>query len=351
MTMQRSDTKEWFTRQPSTVHHQTVDFRGTQKEVEILDFLGGATEHYTHSFGRQWTKYRQVQIDRFNGTQASYEHLNAFTLGNPDVLRGKTILEIGSGAGRFTDYLVDFGKEVITVDPSAIRSNVALGAPNLVAVRADLFDVPVRRDKIDVVFCRGVTQHTGNPRRAITRLFDYVKPGGLVLFDVYHFKWFTPLCLKYWIRPFTRNMPVERFIPIAERWVPRLMRFKQSYVIPLLGAGKLGSNIANQLVPIADYSNRTELGSWERRVEWSMLDTVDMYTPRYDQPMTWNAIMRALREVDAQGIEGDHGTFCFKAYAPQSGATNSRRRAVPAFQEVDNKERFLDALAVERTRS
>jgi hypothetical protein len=112
-------------------------------------------------------------------------------------------------------------------------------------------------------------------------------------------------------------MPVETFVPIAERWVPRLMRFKQRFVTPLLGPGKLGSNIANQLVPIADYSNQAELGSWERRVEWSILDTVDMYTPRYDQPMTWNGIMRALREADAQDIEGDHGNFCFKAYAPK----------------------------------
>lgn len=306
----------WFTRAPVSLRRQITEFRGARRDVEIVDFLGAANDHYARSFGTQWAKYRHVQIDRFNGTQASLRHLTAFTLGNPEILRGKTILEIGSGAGRFTDYLVDLGRSVITVDPSAIGDNVALGAPNLTAVRADLFDVPVRRETIDIVFCRGVVQHTADPRRAITRLFDYVKPGGLVLFDVYPLKWFTPLTTKYWLRPFTRNIAAETFIPFAEKWVPRLLRFKRRFVTPLLPRGRLGSNIANQIVPVADFIGVIELGSWDRQVEWSVLDTVDMYTPRYDRPMTWRSVMKALRDAGARDIRGDRSSFCFQATAP-----------------------------------
>jgi SAM-dependent methyltransferase len=307
----------WFTRAPVVVRRQAVTFRNLSKEIEIFDYLDGDARHYTGSFGTQWAKYRNVQIDRFNGTQASYRHLEMFTQGNLNVLKGQTVLEIGSGAGRFTDYLVDIAGQVLTVDPSAIYSNVALGAANLVAVRADLFDVPVRREKIDVVFCRGVTQHTSDTRKAVIRLFDYVKPGGRVLFDVYALKWFTPFCTKYWLRPFTRHLPTERFIPWAERWVPRLLKFKRRFVEKILPRNKLGINIANQIVPIADYSHTHELGSWERQVQWSVLDTVDMYTPRYDRPMTWNAIMRTLRQIGAEDIQGDRSSFCFGAKAPR----------------------------------
>lgn len=308
---------EWFTRESNSVDRRVVEFRGIQRDAEIHDFIGGAGDHYAGSFGAQWSRYRHVQIDRFNGSQATYRHLVAFTQGNPELLRGKTILEIGSGAGRFTDYLVDLGSTVITVDPSAIDTNVALGATNLIAVRADLFDVPVRREKIDAVFCRGVIQHTSDPRRAIKRLFDYVKPGGLVLFDVYALKWYTRFCTKYWLRPFTRHIPAEKFIPLAERWVPRLLRFKHNFISSWLPRGRVGIHIGNQLVPIADFSAAEELGSKAHRLEWSVLDTIDMYTPRFDRPMPWDGVILTLRGAGACDIKGDRSSFCFQATVPR----------------------------------
>ena len=228
-----SSSQDFFTRAPTHTHGKGVNFRGLEKTATILDFLLPSS-HYTTSFGVQWEKYRNVQIDRFNGTSNSLNHLKMFALGDLGSLKGKVILEIGPGAGRFTDHLVDLGARVISVDPSAIFFNVALGAENLIPVRADLFDIPVRRDMIDVVFCRGVTQHTADVRGAITRLFDYVRPGGVVMFDVYHLKWFTPFVAKYWLRPFTRNIPAEKFIPFAEKWVPRLLRLKNRVIKPLL---------------------------------------------------------------------------------------------------------------------
>jgi 2-polyprenyl-3-methyl-5-hydroxy-6-metoxy-1,4-benzoquinol methylase len=290
-------------------------FRGARQDVHILDFLDPSSPHYTTSFGIQWNKYRNVQIDRFNGTRASYNHLRMFTLDNPEVLEGKTVLEIGSGAGRFTDYLVDLAAKVITVDPSAIFFNVALGAPNLVPVRADLFDVPVARENIDVVFCRGVVQHTASTRHAIARLFDYVRPGGIVMFDVYHLKWFTPFVTKYWLRPFTRSIPADKFIPFAEKWVPRLLHFKNRFIKPMLPKGKFGVNLANQIVPVADFTDMAELSA-EDRMQWSVLDTVDMYTPRYDRPMTWRGVMKLLEELGVRDVRGDRRSFCFMATAP-----------------------------------
>ncbi len=309
--------EEYFTRAACRKTPVSGGTRGTG-EAEIFDFLGGE-DHYSGSFGKQWVRYRDVQIDRLNGTAATLSHLrDDFAQGDLSVFEGARCLEIGSGAGRFTDYLVDLCEEVITIEPSAaLAANAALGAPNLIGAHADLFDVPIRRELIDVVFCRGVTQHTADPRRAIRRLFDYVRPGGWVLFDVYPLRWYTPFVTKYWIRPLTRGMDPMRFMAWAETWVPRLLKIK-AVVNAILPDGKLGRNLANQLVPVADFTRAEALRDPEQRVMWSILDTVDMYTPRYDTPLTFAAILREIRRLGASDVRANKSTFCFRARAPRN---------------------------------
>ena len=85
---------------------------------------------------------------------------------------------------------------------------------------------------------------------------------------------------------------------------------------PLLPKNKIGVNLANQIVPIADFTDVSGL-SVEDQVRWSVLDTVDMYTPRYDTPMTWSGVMALLRNIGAENVRGDHRSFCFMANAPR----------------------------------
>ncbi len=294
----------YFSRSPLKVH-----------QSEVYDYLNQA-EHYTQSFGFQWSKYRDVQIDRLNGTRASWNHLEMFCQGDTSIFTGKTCLEIGAGAGRFTDYLVNLCKTVITIDSSsAIFHNVSLGADNLIACRADLFDIPIKREQIDLVFCRGVIQHTPDPKQALRKLFDYVKPGGIVLFDAYPFKWYTPFVTKYWIRPFTRRMNPEKLASRIEKWMPTLLQFKKRIVSPLFPRDKFGTHLSNQLVPIVDATGSHEL-SPDLALKWSILDTVDMYAPRYDKPMTFRSVLRELKSLGVKEIQANRSTFCFKGVAP-----------------------------------
>jgi len=77
------------------------------------------------SFGLQWKKYRDVQIDRLNGTRGSYNHLQTFAQGDLSIFNNATCLEIGSGAGRFTDYLV--GDDLIYANDAMTRLDPRLG--------------------------------------------------------------------------------------------------------------------------------------------------------------------------------------------------------------------------------
>ena len=308
------DQREYFSQEPSRVVTVDDPSRGGEP-VAIYDFLGKAA-HYTTSFGLQWKKYRDVQIDRLNGTRGSYNHLKLFAQGDLSVFERATCLEIGSGAGRFTDYLVDLCQTVITIEPSqALTVNAALGAANLLPAHADLFHVPIRREKIDVVFCRGVTQHTSDTKAAIRRLFDYARPGGAVMFDVYPLRWYTPFVTKYWLRPFLRQIKPPKFMELAERWVPKLLRAKK-YVNRSLPDNLFGRNLANQIIPIADFTRSKSMMDEQQQVLWSILDTVDMYTPRYDRPLTYRTILDTLDQVGARKVEANKSTFCFKAVAP-----------------------------------
>src|SRR3954470_11707568 len=71
------DPRRYFSREPTNV--VTVDHPARREDpVVIYDFVG-QTSHYTNTFGLQWKKYRDVQIDRLNGTQGSYNHLKVFS--------------------------------------------------------------------------------------------------------------------------------------------------------------------------------------------------------------------------------------------------------------------------------
>jgi hypothetical protein len=94
------------------------------------------------------------------------------------------------------------------------------------------------------------------------------------------------------------------------------MRFKSRFLNPLFPNNTLGVNITNQIIPIADHSRSLDFPTELMREQWAILDTVDMYTPTYDKPMTYSAIINTMKRIGATNIHGNRSTFCFKATAP-----------------------------------
>jgi len=72
----------------------------------ILRFVQEA--HYADSFGLQWLAHAKTQLDSVIGLSVSRQRFFEATKW-PEHLRGETVLEVGGGAGRFTEIAVGTG--------------------------------------------------------------------------------------------------------------------------------------------------------------------------------------------------------------------------------------------------
>jgi 2-polyprenyl-3-methyl-5-hydroxy-6-metoxy-1,4-benzoquinol methylase len=249
-------------------------------------------ENYAGSFGFQWNRFRQTQLDSVTGTPISRDRLLRFTGWNPEELVGKLVLDVGCGAGRFAEVALSLGARVVAVDYStavdACASNLGL-QPGLDVVQADIYHLPFAPGTFDFVYCLGVLQHTPDVAGAFSALPPQVKPGGRLAVDVYAklaLNWLWP---KYWLRPLTKRLPQDTLFRLVEHAVPVLLPVSEGLRrIPFFG-GRL-----RYLVPVANYRGVFPLSDAQLR-EWALLDTFDMLSPRYDQPQS-AATLRAWFE-------------------------------------------------------
>src|SRR6188474_3042126 len=70
-------------------------------------------ENYAANFGLEWNIHSRTQYDETSGFSLSRERFEKETGWGPD-LRGETILEVGSGSGRFTRHAIDTGALVFS---------------------------------------------------------------------------------------------------------------------------------------------------------------------------------------------------------------------------------------------
>ncbi|MBI3743009.1 MAG: hypothetical protein HY261_01805, partial [Chloroflexi bacterium] len=88
-----SDWRAVFDAEPVSVHR----IEASGQTIEVPCFVPGL--HYAKNFAEQWTRFRNTQLDSANGTNISRDFLGRLLFDPLDSLQGKTVLEIGAGAG------------------------------------------------------------------------------------------------------------------------------------------------------------------------------------------------------------------------------------------------------------
>ena len=246
-------------------------------------------QHYAASFGFQWHRYQKTQLDH-DELRESERHFLAKTALRPEDLKGKLVLDVGCGMGRFAEVATRFGARVVGVDLSAAAEVAAknLADRDFVAFQADVFALPFAPESFDIIYSIGVLHHTPDCEAAVKALDKYLKPGGLLVVWLYsgYNKWyrFSDLWRRY-----THKMKPETLHGILKVAVPFFYNLQQGLKrVPLVGRPAAG--LVHHVFPV----NR------QKDPEARMLDTFDWYSPKYQSKHTYEQV---FKWYEAMGME------------------------------------------------
>ena len=246
-------------------------------------------QYYAASFGFQWHRYQKTQLDH-DELRESERHFLAKTALRPEDLKGKLVLDVGCGMGRFAEVATRWGARVVGVDLSAAAEVAAknLADRDFVAFQADVFALPFAPESFDVIYSIGVLHHTPDCEAAVKALDKYLKPGGLLVVWLYsgYNKWYR--FSDFW-RRYTHKMKPKTLHGILKVAVPFFYNLQQGLKrVPLVGRPAAG--LVHHVFPV----NR------QKDPEARMLDTFDWYSPKYQSKHTYEQV---FKWYEAMGME------------------------------------------------
>ncbi|WP_084184907.1 class I SAM-dependent methyltransferase [Desulfonatronum thiodismutans] len=272
----------------------------------IPRFVSGS--NYASNFGLQWNKYKSTQLDSFSGLSLTANRFWKNTKWDQTGLAGKTVLEVGAGAGRFTEILLQSGASVVSFDYSdavdACYDNNQ-GKGDLFLFQGDVYDIPFPDSYFDYVFCYGVLQHTPYPEAAYKAIFSKLKNGGKISIDYYRkmdrpTPWSTP---KYFWRPVTAKMNPGKLLKIIHFYIPLYLPIDT--VIKKIP--KIGERLS-ALIPIPCW-NYLDIGlSKKQRLEWAIMDTFDALGARFDTPKTLEEVKEMVSLEGSCAVDVFYGS-------------------------------------------
>jgi len=235
---------------------------------------------YADSFGTQWRTFPQSQIDT-DTIQESSIRFDSEIGWQEDDIKGKTVIEFGSGAGRFVDVVSRrAAKLVVGLDATdavdAAQDNLAK-RENVFFVQGDILSSPIRKGYFDCGYSIGVLHHTPDPEGCFRILTNAIKSPGNIAISLYD--------VSNYARPNRNSIKVaslellwalnvwrcEIFRSVTTRLPSSILLAYCKSVVPVL-------HVINK-IPVLRYIRYLLPSTCYRHlpVIWSMVDTYDNY--------------------------------------------------------------------------
>ena len=261
-------------------------------------------QQYAKSFGWQWRHYPKTQLDLHGST--SDEDFRKRTGIDPHELRGKLVLDVGCGMGRFAEVATRRGAQVVGVDLSDACEIAAqnLTNRNFSAFQADVLQLPFAPETFDYIYSIGVLHHTPDCEKSFKSLPQYLKPGGTIAIWLYsgYNKWYR---FSDFYRKFTRRMSprlLHSMLRVAVPffyWVDRALKS-----IPAMGRPVAG--LIHHVFPVNLNSDPAA----------RLLDTFDWYSPEYQSKHTYEEVFRWFETCGLEALSVGELTLAVKGRKP-----------------------------------
>ena len=163
-------------------------------------------------------------------------------------LRGKLILDAGSGNGQLNQYIAQCGATVVGMDlsKSVERANANNKEENAFFLQGDVQYPPLRLESFDIVHSSGVLICTNNSELTFSRIEPFVKRRGKLSVWLYHpRKNFVHNTFNF-IRRFTSKLPIK-----AQYYLYLFTLFPASFVIKKIKGNK--QNAREMMIAIMDW--------------------------------------------------------------------------------------------------
>jgi len=275
----------------------------------VLRFVG--TQNYADSFGYQWHEFSTTQL------LPDYAEMNfrRKTGLRVEQLKGKVVLDIGCGMGRFAEVATRWGAKVVGIDLSAAVEMAArnLGDRSFLALQADVLALPFAPESFDCIYSIGVLHHTPDAERAFKNLPQYLKPGGSLAVWLYsgYNKWYR---FSDHYRKITHRLPIRWLHAFLRIVVPILYWLDCGLrAIPLVGKPLAG--VVRYLFPV----------SLVRNSEVRILDTLDWYSPKYQSKHTYEEVFRWFESCGLEDLSVAEVSIGVRARKPIRNSGSSSR--------------------------